>query len=268
MPGFFAQDDLSSIRIPAIPPRFGLLDESPERWPKFFAKIKLLNETTDGFTSYKVLFLGRHGQGYHNVAEAKYGTQAWNDYWSKLNGDGEIVWGPDPLLTDIGEHQAIVARDAWNTEMSFKLQLPGKFYCSPLTRAMRTCQITFEEHLSPETGQTMIVKNCREESGVHTCDKRRTMSYIKNAFPTFQLELGFSEEDLLWNADVRETKGQVEERARKVLDMIFSTNDDTFVSITAHGGIINAFLAVVGRPTYPLPTGGILPIVVRSVHSP
>ena len=46
-----------------------------------------------------------------NVAEAKYGTQAWDEYvysyismlngslillssyWSKLDGDGEIVWG-------------------------------------------------------------------------------------------------------------------------------------------------------------------------------
>jgi hypothetical protein len=28
--------------------------------------------------SYKVLFLGRHGQGWHNVAEAKYGTKAWD----------------------------------------------------------------------------------------------------------------------------------------------------------------------------------------------
>lgn len=26
----------------------------------------------------KVLFLGRHGQGWHNVAEAKYGTHAWD----------------------------------------------------------------------------------------------------------------------------------------------------------------------------------------------
>ena len=28
--------------------------------------------------SYKVLFLGRHGQGWHNVAETKYGTKAWD----------------------------------------------------------------------------------------------------------------------------------------------------------------------------------------------
>lgn len=27
---------------------------------------------------YKVLFTGRHGQGWHNAAESYYGTPAWN----------------------------------------------------------------------------------------------------------------------------------------------------------------------------------------------
>jgi hypothetical protein len=31
-----------------------------------------------------VLFLGRHGEGYHNVAEAKYGTAAWDVRISSL----------------------------------------------------------------------------------------------------------------------------------------------------------------------------------------
>jgi hypothetical protein len=27
---------------------------------------------------YKVLFMGRHGEGWHNAAESFYGTPAWN----------------------------------------------------------------------------------------------------------------------------------------------------------------------------------------------
>jgi hypothetical protein len=27
---------------------------------------------------YKVLFMGRHGEGFHNAAESYYGTPAWN----------------------------------------------------------------------------------------------------------------------------------------------------------------------------------------------
>jgi hypothetical protein len=30
-------------------------------------------------------------QGYHNVAETKYGTPEWDRYWSKLNGDDEMT---------------------------------------------------------------------------------------------------------------------------------------------------------------------------------
>jgi hypothetical protein len=39
-----------------------------------------------------VLYVARHGQGYHNVAESQYGTPMWNCHWSLLNGDGKITW--------------------------------------------------------------------------------------------------------------------------------------------------------------------------------
>lgn len=43
------------------------------------------------FVRYKVLYAARHGQAYHNVAEEKYGTPAWNSHWSRETTDGEIV---------------------------------------------------------------------------------------------------------------------------------------------------------------------------------
>ena len=36
-----------------------------------------LNALDTPHVQYKILFLGRHGQGVHNVAEAEYGTSAW-----------------------------------------------------------------------------------------------------------------------------------------------------------------------------------------------
>ena len=35
------------------------------------------------------------------------------------------------------------------------------------------------------------------------------------------------------------------------------------IGITAHGGFINGFLEAVGRAHYALPTGGVLPVVVK-----
>jgi hypothetical protein len=46
-----------------------------QRFAKFFAH---LNQESGPHTQYKVLFMGRHGEGYHNVAESFYGTPAWN----------------------------------------------------------------------------------------------------------------------------------------------------------------------------------------------
>jgi xanthosine utilization system XapX-like protein len=120
-------------------------------------------------------------------------------------------------------------------------------------------------------------QNCREEYGEHTCDKRNTLTYIRNAFPQFDIEDGFAEDDELWEADSRETEPHAAARAQTVLDRIFRDDKDvacaysdllsvsmlllmmaTVVSVTAHGGIINGFLHALGRPRYPLPTGGAL----------
>jgi len=40
--------------------------------------ISSLNERANSDERYHLLGLGRHGEGWHNVAEAKYGTKAWD----------------------------------------------------------------------------------------------------------------------------------------------------------------------------------------------
>ena len=94
-------------------------------------------------------------------------------YWSKLNGDGEFVWGrtlslllamvlifnplpnlADPQLTSLGVEQARVIQDMWKIESLNGLP-PHKFYCSPLSRALHTCDImrngVFQNNDSPVT---------------------------------------------------------------------------------------------------------------------
>lgn len=50
------------------------------------------------------------------------------------------------------------------------------------------------------------------------------MSEIASDFPDYVFEKGFLEEDEPWDPDIRETFGELDIRAKKVLDMIF--NDD------------------------------------------
>jgi hypothetical protein len=47
------------------------------QWQRFAYKLKVLNEQAAEGEAFKLLYLGRHGQGYHNVASTYYGTNSW-----------------------------------------------------------------------------------------------------------------------------------------------------------------------------------------------
>lgn len=48
------------------------------QWQRFDRKLSELNRQAPSGTEYKLLILGRHGEGWHNAAETYYGTPAWN----------------------------------------------------------------------------------------------------------------------------------------------------------------------------------------------
>ncbi|KAG6910375.1 hypothetical protein DXG01_011090 [Tephrocybe rancida] len=176
----------------------------------------------------------------------------------------------DAEITDTGKAQAVAAGTVWKAELAAGLPLPGRFYVSPLSRALKTLEITFDGLLPKHQQKSQwatVLEDLREAYGVHTCDQRRTKTYIKTTFSEFRIEDGFSENDLLWTPDVRESDEHIAGRAKEVLDLVFGEDKDTFISVTGHGGIINGFMASLGRPSYSLPTGGILPVVVKSVRS-
>ena len=54
------------------------------QWQRFTQVVDSLNADSDLNTVYKVLFMGRHGEGFHNAAESYYGTPAWNVSISSL----------------------------------------------------------------------------------------------------------------------------------------------------------------------------------------
>lgn len=53
-------------------------NQSLTQWERFYDLLSQLNEKASKHIEYKVLFLGRHGEGWHNAAETYYGTPAWN----------------------------------------------------------------------------------------------------------------------------------------------------------------------------------------------
>ncbi|CAE6364791.1 unnamed protein product [Rhizoctonia solani] len=279
LPGYFLQTDLKSEpgTIGPNPDAFGLIDsDSRKCWSDFKERITKLQQDASAGTKYAVCWFGRHGQGWHNVGEAKYGAKEWNEKWSLLNGDGEIVWGPDPELTDLGKQQASQAHDVWKTELSREdpVPLPTKLFSSPFSRAALTLDITFSNiltHMKDGSGlRPYIMENLREMNGEHTCDKRNPKSRIHKMYPEFDFEPGFTEEDDLWSPDHRETVPEIDKRLKSALDEIFGSllgKEDIFISITAHSGTIASALRVLGHREYLLSTGGVIPVVIQATES-
>jgi hypothetical protein len=63
-------------------------------------------------------------------------------------------------------------------------------------------------------------------NGQHTCDKRRSKSYILAEFPQLGIEPGLVEDDELWDAKRRELWHDVMRRARHVLEAIFANDHE------------------------------------------
>ncbi|EHL00129.1 putative phosphomutase PMU1 [Glarea lozoyensis 74030] len=179
--GFFLQDEASTV---------------PGTFDYFEHYVDTLNQRSGRNVDYKVLFMGRHGEGYHNVAESYYGTPAWNCYWS--------------------------------------LVVP-----------------TVKEYF-------------REGISGHTCDRRSTKSYIRKTFPTFEIEKGFSEQDLLFKPHFAEQPVDQDIRTKAVLDDVFGNDSNTWLSITSHSGETASLLRVLKHRVFSLSTGSVIPVLVKA----
>ena len=90
------------------------------------------------------------------------------------------------------------------------------------------------------------------------------MSYIHSHFRSFRVEDGFSEEDVLWRPDRRETEDEQVIRVKRLLDDVFTHDQETFISFTSHSGNIAAILKAIGHRPFALQTGGLIPVLVRA----
>ncbi|KAK0387502.1 hypothetical protein NLU13_5814 [Sarocladium strictum] len=286
--GYFLQDDPntnpSSFDYAQV--NLGLLnrtyptDHSFDRhnkkpqWAKFARWVEYLNKNCRNRskrdrTVYKVLIMGRHGQGWHNAAESYYGTPAWNCYWSELDGNGTAVWA-DAKLTPAGEAQALKANAFFKSHFAQDgLPYFESYYSSPLTRCTTTAQLTFGGIQTPHNRpfKPVIKELLRESISIHTCDRRSSKSYIHSAVPNFSFEKGFTERDELWRGTEGETSDHQLARSKQVLDDIFSNDDSTWISITSHSGEISSLLNVLGHRSFSLSTGQIIPVLVKAeVH--
>ena len=278
VPGFFAQDDPATDdkSFDFMTSDFGLLSRSYDtdhtlpanvstsQWSRFAHKLAALDSDAPATTTFRLLFLGRHGQGNHNVAEAFFGTAAWDCFYSTLNGSTNVTWS-DAHLTPVGIRQAEDVSAFWVSQTGKGTPTPQTFYSSPLDRAIHTAQITFGGLDLPEDRRfTPIIKEMlREGIGIHTCDRRSSLSDLKSKYPSFDIEASFAEDDPLWLPNLREPGSAQTLRLRGLLDDIFAHDSSTWISMTSHGGTIQSILRAVGHREFAVQTGGVIPLLVK-----
>ncbi|KAI5478262.1 phosphoglycerate mutase family protein [Pseudohyphozyma bogoriensis] len=269
VPDIFIQDsaDFNATGYNAFTDSFGLIDKSANRWHTLTKKVEQLNRESDEYTAYKLMYLARHGEGYHNLAQSTYGTPAWNCYWSLQTTDGNITWGPDATLTPTGVAQAEAARDAFANETSQGMPVPQILYSSPFRRSASTLEITWPS-LIAKGMRPFIRESFRESIGLHTCDQRSNKSVIATDYPKFDFEEPFSYHDELWGPDYEESSAQQALRLQAAFNQLFATDNRQVISITSHSGVINAIFKVINHNAFSVQTGGVVPVVVKAVGHP
>lgn len=239
-----------------------------ESWPCLLSKLDDLNRSAPDNVHFKMLYFARHGQGWHNVASGKYLKEEWMEKWRFLGTDGEITWGPDAKLTPLGVRQAAENCREWHHQLSRGAPIPSRFYVSPLLRSIETLRLSWEGIDIPSP---MVCEKLRETIGVHLCHQKTPRSTVQKSYPFLQYPDDFDEEDALAQmySINRERLHQQFLRVNEALQYIFDDCDknDSVVSITSHAGTIRSAVTVIGHRKFTIPTGGMIPMVVKGTRS-
>jgi len=170
-------------------------------------------------------------------------------------------------LTPLGIQQALKINSFWKSALSTaKIPPPEAYYVSPLQRTLATANYTFSGLSLPQGKEfkPVIKELLREALGVHTCDRRYIKSKIRSLWTSYTFEHEFSEDDLLWDPQYRESGYLHVRRLQILLDDIFNTDRNTFISCTSHSGSISSLQQGVGHRQFDLSTGGLIPIFLKA----
>ncbi|KAK4199173.1 histidine phosphatase superfamily [Triangularia verruculosa] len=280
VPGYFKMEPRGSNLEVSTMPGMGLINQSYPTdhvydpngsklpWERFVDLLADMNQRDQGRAVYKLIYVTRHGQGFHNAKEAKVGSAEWNSKWATLDGDGEWTWF-DSLLTVTGIQQAYSMNAFWqDAATTLKLPLPRSYYSSPLARCLQTCRLSFSGIMLPP-GQEKppfkpIVKELlRERLHVHTCDRRRDASFIRENFPEFEFEEGFIDEDVYWKPEGRETLEEHAARVTTLLQDVFEHDKEQIISFSTHSGTIAAMIEATGHRPFFVEPGNAVPFLIK-----
>ncbi|XP_061370127.1 phosphoglycerate mutase-like protein 1 isoform X2 [Gastrolobium bilobum] len=190
----------------------------------------------------KTIHLVRHGQGIHNVE----GDKNYNAYLNPEYFDAH--------LTPLGWQQVDNLRK--HVHASGLMKRIDLVIASPLLRTLQTAAGVFggEDYTDRMDVLPLMVANagnsnraaissvncppivavefCREHLGIHPCDKRRSISEYQFLFPAIDFSLIDGDEDILWKANVRETKEELAARGLKFMNWLWTRKEKEIAIVT------------------------------------
>jgi broad specificity phosphatase PhoE len=168
----------------------------------------------------QILHLVRHGHSLHNELFHKIGVQAFR-----------IPATIDSPLTQEGYLQSIELGQSWQKKKEIELVL-----VSPLTRTLETCMNIFGDTEIPIISQEFL----REYPiGEDTCNKRSSLSLLKNRFPKIDFQLDV-DRDTLWKEDYKENMIELEQRLEKMITYL-QRRPEKNIAIIGHSSFFGQF---------------------------
>ncbi|KAJ9109738.1 hypothetical protein QFC19_001968 [Naganishia cerealis] len=214
--GLSADIVLGCVNMHYKPATFGLTNDNSISWDHLKAFIANLQVNALANERYKVLFLGRHGLAKHNFLALPPGPPTRQE--TAREDKGKLL---DPELTEVGVDQAKAVNEKWIRSLASGSPLPELWLCSPLTRTAQTLHLSFEGLLG---GKRPIFVE----------------TYLRNEFPEWDFEEGFSEEDVAWQPNI---------------------------SITSHSCALSSLIMVLHRERYQFEPGDMLAVVVKGTRN-
>lgn len=153
-----------------------------------------------------------------------------------------------------------------NALSSEKMSVPDGLYSSPLRRCLKTLEITFRKAVEDQGKpfKPAIKELLRERLGVHTCDRRSNRTWIQKSYPKFSIEDRFTENDELWDSNVRETLDEHTRRTSELLVDLFENDNSMFMYLSVHSGTIMSIFRATGYLEIPVAAGAIFPLLIRA----
>jgi broad specificity phosphatase PhoE len=195
----------------------------------------------------KTIHIVRHGQGFHNVA-------------GELDHASYLSWDyADASLTSLGWQQSEALHkhlDATGIKSRVELVV-----VSPLLRTLQTAAGVWgasssssppDEPLlmvsglgkfphaaiaAPERLKFIANEFCREQNGVHPCDRRSNLSFYKKSFPHVDFSEVETDEDTWWSPTERETAQDMFTRARTFVRWLLD-RPESRIAVVSHSSFI------------------------------